>query len=145
MLDLLGAEGERDARSVLLQVEGVDAGALLALEAGVHIWREGSLRSAVELRLLTRSDSIADKQWSHPSLVPPKPSDFEAQQKRSPARLVLAGDRVMVPGGRSVTLEGRHPLAIIERVACQHLVALELDEGAPPLEELMEGPLDGEE
>ncbi|MBK6530597.1 MAG: ATP-dependent Clp protease ATP-binding subunit [Deltaproteobacteria bacterium] len=145
VLDLLRDEGERDARSVLLLVEGVDAGVLLALEAGVHLWREGSVRSAIELRLLTRSDSIGEKQWSHPSLVPPKPTEFEAHQKRSPARLVLAGERVMVPGGRSVALEGRHPLAIIERVACQHLVALELDEGAPPLEELMEGPLDSEE
>ena len=80
-----------------------------------------------------------------PEVLAEERSEAVAHQGASPARLVLAGERVMVPGGRSVALEGRHPLAIIERVACQHLVALELDEGAPPLEELMEGPLDSEE
>ncbi len=143
VLDVLRAEDDRDARSVVLLVEGLDAGVLLALEAGVHLWIEGNLRSAIELRLLTRSASVGEKEWAHPSLTPPKPIEFEAHQKRSPARQVIAGERVVVPGGRGVALEGRHPLAIIERVACQHLVALELDEGATPLEELLEGPLDG--
>lgn len=136
-------EEDRDVRSVLLTVEGTNAGALLALESGVHAWRDGSARSAIELRLLKRSSTLTEKEWEHPALVPPKPAEFEAHQKYPPTRLVVAGERVTVPGGRAVALDGRHPLALIERVACQHLVALELDASAPPLEELMEGPLDG--
>ena len=145
VLDVLRGEDDRDARSVLVAVEGANAGALLALEAGVQVWREGSGRSVIELRLLKRGAELTDAEWNHPALVPPKPTEFEAHQKYPPTRLVSAGERVTVPGGRSVALEGRHPLALLERVACQQLVALELDENAPSLEEFMEGPLDAVE
>jgi hypothetical protein len=108
----------------------------------VQVWTEGSRRSLVDVRLVTRSATLHDKDWEHPALTPPKPVEFEVRQRQPPTRAVLAGERVTVPGGRAVALDGAHPLAIIERVACQQLVALELDPNAPPLEELLEGPLD---
>ncbi|MDB4931388.1 MAG: ATPase with chaperone, two ATP-bindingdomain [Myxococcaceae bacterium] len=141
-LDALRAEEERAAWAVLLTVDGANAAVLLALEAGVHVWREGSQRSTIELRMLTRASALSDKQWESPALAPPLPTEFEAHQKYPPARVVFAGEQVEVPGGRTVALAGRHPLALLERVACQHLVALELGDDAAPLEELMEGPLD---
>ena len=33
---------------------------LLALEAGVHVWRDRSERSTIELRMLTRASAIAE-------------------------------------------------------------------------------------
>ena len=144
VLDGLRAEEDRDARSVLLTIDGPNAGVLLALEAGVQVWSQSNVRSTIEVRMLTRLTTLTDKGWEHPALAPPKPVEFEVHQKYPPSRFVAAGERVAVPGGRHIGLDGRHPLEIIERVACQHLVELELDEGAAPLEELMEGPLDGD-
>jgi len=143
VIDLLREPEEREARSVVLAVEGVHSGVLLALERGVHVWRAGEGRSVVEVRLLTRAIGLDEKEWAHATLTPPMPTEFEALCKAPAVRTTWVDLYVQTPELRRVELrKGQHPLEVIERVACQHLVELEFDPDARPLEEIMEGPLD---
>ncbi len=145
VIDRLRGEDERGAKSVVLEVEGVHSGVLLALERGLHVWRVGDHRSVVEVRLLTRGLGLDDKEWGHPAVAPPMPTDFETLSKGPAARTTWVDLYVQTPGSRRVPLRrGQYPQEVIERVACQHLVELEFDPDARPLEELMEGPLDDE-
>ena len=147
MLTRLGAP-ERPVRNVLVRVSGPWAGALLALEVGLHRWHlddsnDDARRVHLAVKLLGLRAAVPDKAWNHKSMLPESLGNLEERRKVPTVRDRDAKPgEVRVPGGGAVAgVFEQNYFDRLEDVTLEHLLWYERDD-APERDALFEGSLD---
>ena len=146
VLDRL-AKGRVPFRHLLLRISGTNAGAYLALEAGLHRWSGVSRdvpRAHLMVQLVAMRAALHESEWSAKALVPDPPTSAEERKKLSPSRAIdLETGKLFVGAGRRA-LPFRGDDAYfddLEEIAAEHLLAYEADD-APARDDVFRAPLD---
>jgi len=134
-------------RHVLLRVSGANAGAYLALEAGLHRWSGVSRdvpHAHLHVQLVAMRAALGEEDWSARALVPEPPTSAEERKKLGPARAVdLEAARLLLAAGRRA-LPFRGDDAYfddLEEIAAEHLLLFEAD-GEAARDDVFRAPLD---
>jgi ATP-dependent Clp protease ATP-binding subunit ClpC len=125
---------KRKLRNLLLRCEGAYAGAMLALEQGLHRMASATTSNSdgklcVSVRFVAMHVAMKDDDWAHPSFVPPRIEDAHARRKGQAARefdfraetVSLLRSRVTLPGTVASFFDDH------ELFALEHLLAQEQD------------------
>ncbi|HEX5745330.1 MAG TPA: AAA family ATPase [Archangium sp.] len=136
---LLGAEQlrkelaapSRAFREVLLLVNGTNAGAFLALEAGVHRYppTEKDELVQVEVRPVAMSTQLFQKELELPAIAPPaqRAGKDLRELRLMPAirEYVPGGELLLCDGARKLQLDSWEHFQALERILLEHILLLE--------------------
>ncbi len=125
-------EPSRAFREVLLSVAGLNAGAFLALEAGLHRYPPLEKDEPVLLTVLpvAMRTHLYEKELELPAIAPPAPQVPHELRLVPPVREHLPDDVLsLFEGDRKLTLATPDYFRNLERVLLEHLSVLELLDG----------------
>jgi ATP-dependent Clp protease ATP-binding subunit ClpC len=139
----LGRKG-RDPAAVLVRVRGPWAGALLALEQGLHKHHAEGMELRFDVRRLGLCWDIPEKAWDHKAVVPEGPQALDLRGREGVVRTVTSGDHpsVRVRKGDRIALSMDAYFAELEQVALRELVPFETHEDDRDRDGLFVGPID---
>jgi ATP-dependent Clp protease ATP-binding subunit ClpC len=140
-------DNERSFRGVLVAVRGPFAGALMALEAGVHRFLgagQDADRISLLCRLVSMSATFDDDEWGLEEVLPRVPLELEEAKRQRPVHTLDFTQSKLLVEGKELTPPARPAelWARLEELALERLLPYEAEDDERDREELFVGTLD---
>ena len=129
------ADEKRSFRGVILRCKGPHAGALLALEAGLHRFevprrpehKDDDNRAHVEIRTVAFTFDLDKEAWEHKALAPPQPGTAAARRRGATVREVRSSEQALLIAGKRarIDLDPSEYWDRLEEIALSHLLLFE--------------------